>query len=61
MSNLNAKEYTRVRCGELRAVICPECGKEFVPAPYHVYRNKKRQRVCTYSCTLKNKKEGTTK
>lgn len=55
------REVEVIRCGELRAVICPECGREFIPAPYHTYRNKKRQRVCTYSCSLGKKKEGTSK
>lgn len=36
--------------------ICPVCGKNFVPAPEHIYRiriNKNRSNlVCTYNCMI---------
>ena len=38
------------------AVKCPVCGKTFVPAPYHVYKEAgraKTRKVCSYSCMLK--------
>lgn len=31
---------------------CPVCGKNFVPAPFHVYKNKKGKLVCSYHCQL---------
>lgn len=30
---------------------CPECGKKFIPAPQHVYRDGKGQFLCSWSCT----------
>ena len=36
---------------------CPVCGKDFIPAAEHVYRDKRsRKRVCTYSCMLTSEK-----
>jgi hypothetical protein len=34
--------------------ICPVCGKEFCPAPMHIYKlpGGKQSRVCSYSCML---------
>lgn len=36
--------------------ICPVCGKNFVPAPMHIYKiriNKNRTNlVCTYNCMV---------
>lgn len=32
---------------------CPECGKMFIPAPMHVYKNGLDDLVCTYTCMLK--------
>lgn len=34
-------------------VICPICGKTFIPASLHAYRDKrtyKTRRVCSYKC-----------
>ena len=33
---------------------CPVCGKNFVPAPYHVYKNSKGRLVCSYRCQMKS-------
>lgn len=36
---------------------CPICGKTFVPAPEHIYRDKRVWRgsfVCSYGCMLKS-------
>lgn len=36
---------------------CPICGKTFVPAPEHIYRDKRAWRgnfVCSYGCMLKS-------
>ena len=32
---------------------CPVCGKIFVPAPQHIYKNKKGIKVCSYTCARK--------
>lgn len=36
---------------------CPICGRNFIPAPFHVYRVN-NVRVCTYSCQLKGERTG---
>lgn len=36
--------------------ICPVCGKEFYPAPMHVYKAGEKL-VCSYSCMLKYQSE----
>lgn len=36
--------------------ICPICGKEFYPAPMHVYKAGEKL-VCSYSCMLKYQSE----
>ena len=33
---------------------CPVCGKIFTPAPQHIYKNKKGQKVCSYTCARKS-------
>jgi hypothetical protein len=34
---------------------CPICKKEFVPAPYHAYRERPKGRlVCSYHCALES-------
>lgn len=33
---------------------CPVCGKVFSPAPQHIYKNKKGQKVCSYTCARKS-------
>lgn len=38
---------------------CPICGKTFVPAPEHIYRDKRvwhGRFVCSYSCVLKSER-----
>ena len=41
--------------------VCPVCGKEFVPAPWHVYKDKRkggnRKFVCSYGCMRKSERE----
>lgn len=31
---------------------CPICGKNFIPAPLHIYRSKNKDNLifCTYTC-----------
>lgn len=42
--------YTK---SQLTVERCPICGKEYVPAPYHVYHvPASKARVCTYKCQL---------
>lgn len=41
-------------------MICPVCGKEFIPAPYHIYKarvNKNKVLCCSYSCMCKDEAE----
>lgn len=33
--------------------ICPVCGKVFIPAPYHRYKDNDGLKVCSYTCSLK--------
>lgn len=33
----------------IRTVICPKCGKEFVPAPFHVYKDGSKY-YCKWTC-----------
>ena len=34
---------------------CPVCGKTFIPAPYHAYRDKRcHKRVCSWSCVCES-------
>ena len=41
----------------LNELICPVCGKSFIPAPMHVYRDKRcRKRVCSWSCVCKSER-----
>lgn len=44
-----------------REIICPVCGKTFIPAPYHVYRVKNRSgnRVlaCSWGCVIRRERE----
>jgi len=47
-----AKRYTNRRESYMELVKCP-CGKEFIPAPAHIYRmykNKVCEWHCCYSC-----------
>lgn len=40
------------------SVKCPICGKMFVPAPEHVYRNYNGKKlVCSYACSCQSRKE----
>lgn len=50
------KERERETC---RVLICPICGKEYLPAPMHVYKmpTKNGRLVCSYSCALKAERE----
>ena len=33
---------------------CPVCGKKFIPAPLHRYKNRRSKLVCSYECVLKD-------
>ena len=37
-------------------LICPVCGKNFIPAPFHIYKIKGKILVCTYKCMLEYEK-----
>ena len=36
---------------------CSQCGREFVPAPYHVFKEYGGKLFCSYSCHLKWERE----
>lgn len=36
--------------------ICPVCGKTYIRAPYHMYRDVLRRYVCSWSCTLESER-----
>ena len=39
-------------------VKCPICGKMYIPAPEHVYRNYNgKKMVCSYACSCQSRKE----
>lgn len=39
-------------------VKCPICGKMYIPAPEHVYRNYNGKKiVCSYACSCQSRKE----
>jgi hypothetical protein len=41
----------------LKEVICPVCGKRFIPAPMHVFKTPTGSRyICTYSCVLERER-----
>lgn len=54
------REY-RVECARWQMRSCPVCGKEFLPAPQHVYKvDIKRgdiRYVCSYHCVRAHEKE----
>lgn len=36
---------------------CPVCGKNFIPAPLHVYRDKRgSKKVCSWTCVLESER-----
>ena len=38
-------------------LICPVCKKSFIPAPKHIYRDKRtNHKVCSWSCVLKSER-----
>ena len=39
-------------------VKCPICGKMYIPAPEHVYRNYNGKKlVCSYKCSCQSRKD----
>lgn len=39
----------------IKDFICPVCGKNFIPAPFHQYKVSHR-RVCSYTCQLRGER-----
>lgn len=39
-------------------IVCPVCGKVFIPAPLHIYRDKRAtsRRVCSWACVCKSER-----
>lgn len=44
----------------IATAICQICGKEFIPAPLHIYKYK-HKRVCTYHCALEGERRSNQK
>jgi hypothetical protein len=40
----------------LKEVICPVCGKSFIPAPMHVFKTPTGSYICAYSCVLERER-----
>lgn len=36
--------------------LCPICGKNFIPAPLHIYKTYGGRRVCSYHCKLEGER-----
>ena len=37
-------------------VICPVCGKTYIRAPYHLYKDVQRRYVCSWGCMLESER-----
>jgi hypothetical protein len=42
---------------EIVDVICPICGKNFIPAPFHAFKTYGGTRVCSWTCQLRGERE----
>lgn len=45
----------KAKAADFKNVICPICGKSFIPAAEHVYKRvikNARRYICSYHCTL---------
>lgn len=54
------RDYKTERTNPLVEIVCPVCGKTFIPAPMHIYKVRKSGyywRVCTWGCQMKWEKE----
>jgi hypothetical protein len=41
----------------IREAVCPICNKKYVPAPFHAYKDYKKQRlVCSWSCAVESER-----
>lgn len=45
---------------EIHDHTCPVCGRNFIPAPFHLFRVSEK-RVCSWHCQLRGEREGITK
>ena len=51
-------KYNYAQGVEFVPVKCPICGKMYIPAPEHVYRNYNgKKMVCSYACSCQSRKE----
>ena len=46
------KDKTTERTYILSELVCPVCGKIYIPAPFHVYKIKANKLVCSYKCQI---------
>ena len=54
------EKLDRKRVGSIVLHTCPVCGKIFIPAAYHIYRERNRSNgrlVCSYPCENVTRKE----
>lgn len=52
-------DYKTERTSPIAELICPVCGKIFIPAPFHVYKVKAHgmvKKCCSYGCQVKHEK-----
>lgn len=53
-----AEERDESVCFGIRDCICPVCGKRFIPAPQHVYKQyKTKKKVCSWTCVIVSERE----
>ena len=51
-------KYMYAQGAGFTSVKCPICGKMYIPAPEHVYRNYNGIKlVCSYKCSCQSRKE----
>ena len=52
------RKYIYAQGAGFTPVKCPICGKMYIPAPEHVYRNYNgKKMVCSYACSCRSRKE----
>lgn len=48
--------FARNGYNAMSEIVCPVCGKIFIPAPFHYYKLKKRKLVCSWNCQIEGEK-----
>lgn len=53
-------DYKLARTTPILELVCPVCGKTFIPAALHVYKARIHgieKKVCTWGCQMKHERE----